>query len=71
MFSNFYKIAKNHFFNYPTPVTLNSFWNFGFLLTIVLVIQIVSGLLLAIYYVPNFNMAFESVEYIMREVNYG
>jgi len=71
MFFNFYKIAKNHFFNYPTPVTLNSFWNFGFLLTIVLVIQIVSGLLLAIYYVPNFNMAFESVEYIMREVNYG
>lgn len=69
--SHFYKIIKNHFFNYPTPASINSFWNFGFLLTCVLIIQIISGLLLAIYYVPNFSLAFNSVEYIMRDVNFG
>ena len=57
--------------NYPTPKNLNYFWNFGSLAGITLGIMIVSGIVLAMHYVPHGDMAFDSVERIMREVNYG
>lgn len=57
--------------NYPTPKNLNYFWNFGSLAGITLVIMIVSGIFLAMHYDPNADKAFDSVEYIMRNVNYG
>jgi len=56
---------------YPTPRNLNYWWNFGSLAGIMLVIMIVSGIVLAMHYTPESTMAFDSVERIMRDVNYG
>jgi quinol-cytochrome oxidoreductase complex cytochrome b subunit len=56
---------------YPTPKNLNYWWNFGSLAGIVLVIMIASGIFLAMNYTPHVDMAFNSVERIMRDVNYG
>lgn len=56
---------------YPTPRNLNYWWNFGSLAGITLVIMILSGIFLAMHYEPNVATAFDSVEYIMRSVNYG
>jgi ubiquinol-cytochrome c reductase cytochrome b subunit len=57
--------------DYPTPKNLNYWWTFGGILAICLVIQIASGVVLAMHYVPNADMAFNSVEHIMRDVNFG
>src|SRR3977135_1668449 len=56
---------------YPTPKNLNYWWNFGSLAGITLVIMIVTGVVLAMHYTPNADLAFDSVERIMRDVNYG
>src|ERR1700722_1340420 len=56
---------------YPPPRNLNYFWNFGSLAGIVLVIMIASGIFLAMNYTPNADLAFASVERIVRDVNYG
>ncbi len=56
---------------YPAPRNLNYFWNFGSLAGLALIIQIVTGVVLAMHYVPTAEGAFESVERIMRDVNYG
>ena len=56
---------------YPTPKNLNYFWNFGSLAGIVLVIMLVSGIVLAMHYTAHVDHAFQSVERIMRDVNYG
>ena len=56
---------------YPTPRNLNYFWNFGSLAGVVLVIMIASGVILAMNYTSDTSMAFDSVERIMRDVNYG
>ena len=57
--------------DYPTPKNLNYWWNFGSLAGIVLVIMILTGIFLAMHYTPHVGYAFESVERIMRDVNYG
>jgi ubiquinol-cytochrome c reductase cytochrome b subunit len=57
--------------SYPCPINLNSFWNFGVLAGICLVIQIITGIFLAMYYIPNADLAFFSVEHIMRDVTNG
>ena len=62
---------EHHFLDYPTPRNLNYWWNFGSLAGIVLVIMIVTGIVLAMHYTPNAALAFDSVERIMRDVNYG
>jgi quinol-cytochrome oxidoreductase complex cytochrome b subunit len=56
---------------YPTPRNLNYWWNFGSLAGIMLMIMIASGIFLAMAYTPHKDMAFDSVERIMRDVNYG
>jgi len=56
---------------YAAPRNLNYWWNFGSLAGFVLVIMILSGIFLAMFYVPHTAMAFDSVERIMRDVNYG
>ena len=56
---------------YPTPKNLNYWWNFGSLAGIALVIMLVSGITLAMHYTPHVDYAFDSVERIMRDVNYG
>jgi ubiquinol-cytochrome c reductase cytochrome b subunit len=55
----------------PTPRNLNYWWTFGGILALCLVIQIATGVILAMHYVPNTEMAFDSVERIMRDVNGG
>jgi ubiquinol-cytochrome c reductase cytochrome b/c1 subunit len=57
--------------DYPTPRNLSYWWNFGSLAGIMLVIMIVTGLFLAMEYTPHVNDAFNSVERIRRDVNYG
>jgi ubiquinol-cytochrome c reductase cytochrome b subunit len=56
---------------YPVPRNLNYFWNFGVLAGMALVIQIVTGIVLAMHYNANADTAFASVEHIMRDVNGG
>jgi quinol-cytochrome oxidoreductase complex cytochrome b subunit len=56
---------------YPCPKNLNYWWNFGSLAGLMLVVQIVTGIVLAMHYTPHAAMAFDSVEHIMRDVNYG
>jgi ubiquinol-cytochrome c reductase cytochrome b/c1 subunit len=67
----FVATLEHELYEYPTPRNLNYWWNFGSLAGIMLVIMIVSGIVLAMYYTPNATMAFDSVERIMRDVNYG
>jgi ubiquinol-cytochrome c reductase cytochrome b subunit len=62
---------KNHIITYPTPYNITYFWSFGFLAGFMLVNQIITGLFLAMYYMNNTENAFDSVEFIMRNVNYG
>ena len=63
--------ADSHIINYPTPVNLNYMWSFGSTAGICLVIQIVTGIFLAMHYTPHIEYAFSSVEHIMRDVNNG
>ncbi len=56
---------------FPTPKNLNYWYTFGGILTFMLVLQILTGVVLAMHYVPHETMAFDSVERIMRDVNYG
>ena len=62
---------SKHLQDYPTPKNLNYWWTFGGILTFCLITQIVTGLVLAMHYVAHADMAFDSVEHIMRNVNYG
>jgi ubiquinol-cytochrome c reductase cytochrome b subunit len=62
---------ENTLKKHPYPKNLSYWWNFGSIAGICLVVQILSGLFLAMHYVPNTKMAFDSVEHIMRDVNYG
>ena len=57
--------------DFPTPRNLNYFWTFGGILTFMLGVQIVTGIVLAMHYTANVDMAFGSIEHIMRNVNYG
>ena len=61
----------SHIINYPTPINLNYFWSFGSAAGICLVIQIVTGIFLAMHYCANVDLAFDSVEHIMTDVNSG
>ena len=56
---------------YPVPRNLSYFWNFGVLAGFFLMLQIVSGVVLAMHYAPNTLVAFDSTEHIMRDVNWG
>nr|AZL93532.1 cytochrome b [Siren intermedia] len=65
------KIINNSFIDLPTPSNLSSWWNFGSLLGMCLIIQIMTGLFLAMHYTPDTLSAFSSVAHICRDVNYG
>jgi ubiquinol-cytochrome c reductase cytochrome b subunit len=62
---------SNHLLSYPSPINLNYAWSFGSLAAVCLIIQIITGIFLAMHYVPHISLAFDSVEHIMRDVNYG
>ncbi len=63
--------VHSSFVAYPTPKNLNYWWTFGAILSFMLVAQIVTGVVLAMHYTPHTTMAFNSVEHIMRDVNWG
>jgi len=65
------RVANQHAIQYPAPRNMNFWYVFGFLATIVLVNQIVTGIWLTMNFEPSAERAFASVEYIMREVDYG
>jgi quinol-cytochrome oxidoreductase complex cytochrome b subunit len=66
-----FTMMQHDLVDYPTPKNLNYWWNFGSLAGIILTIMIVTGIVLAMHYTPHVDHAFESVERIMRDVNYG
>ena len=66
-----FSVLREALVDHPTPRNLNYWWNFGSLAGIILVIMIVSGLLLSMHYVAHVDLAFDSIEHIMRDVNYG
>nr|AZL93527.1 cytochrome b [Xyela sp. ZJUH_2016036] len=65
------KIANNALIDLPTPINISAWWNFGSLLGLCLMIQIATGLFLAMHYTANIDLAFSSVIHICRDVNYG
>ena len=65
------RFANDTIVSFPTPKNLNYWYTFGGILAMMLGIQIVTGIILAMHYVPHVDFAFNSVEHIMRDVNYG
>jgi ubiquinol-cytochrome c reductase cytochrome b subunit len=65
------KIVNNSLVDLPTPINISTWWNFGSLLGLCLVIQIARGLFLAMHYTGDISIAFQRVVYIIRDVNYG
>nr|AFX69397.1 cytochrome b [Pseudoxiphophorus diremptus] len=65
------KIANNALVDLPAPVNISAWWNFGSLLGLCLIAQILTGLFLAMHYTSDISMAFSSVAHICRDVNYG
>nr|YP_009630636.1 cytochrome b [Etisus anaglyptus]QBR55194.1 cytochrome b [Etisus anaglyptus] len=66
-----FKIVNNALVDMPLPSNISTFWNFGSLLGLCLVIQIATGLFLAMHYTAHIDLAFSSVAHICRDVNYG
>nr|YP_009093659.1 cytochrome b [Metanephrops sibogae]CEG06196.1 cytochrome b [Metanephrops sibogae] len=66
-----FKIANKALVDMPIPSNISTFWNFGSLLGLCLMVQIVTGLFLAMHYTAHIDLAFSSVTHICRDVNYG
>nr|AXS65443.1 cytochrome b [Coleoptera sp. 19 KM-2017] len=66
-----FKIANGALIDLPSPSNISLWWNFGSLLGICLIIQIITGLFLAMHYTANIDLAFNSISHICRDVNYG
>lgn len=66
-----FSTMHHELYEYPVPKNLNYLWNFGFMAGFMLVVMIISGIVLAMHYTANTALAFDSVEKIMRDVNYG
>jgi ubiquinol-cytochrome c reductase cytochrome b/c1 subunit len=65
------ELVQGQLMDFPTPKNLNYWWTFGGILAIMLVAQLITGIVLAMHYTAHVDMAFDSVEHIMRDVNYG
>nr|WNH42138.1 cytochrome b [Neoperla schuelei]WNH42139.1 cytochrome b [Neoperla schuelei] len=66
-----FKIANNALIDLPAPLNISAWWNFGSLLGLCLIVQIATGLFLAMHYTAHIDLAFNSVAHICRDVNYG
>lgn len=66
-----FKIINNALVDLPAPSNISSWWNFGSLLGLCLILQIATGIFLSIHYTADTTMAFDSVNHICRDVNYG
>jgi len=67
----FLRLLNSYLVDSPQPANISYLWNFGSLLALCLVLQILTGVFLAMHYTPNVDLAFSSVEHIMRDVNAG
>merc|ERR1712117_956440 len=67
----FVLLMKSHLQSYPCPLQINFFWNFGFLLGIAIILQIITGIFLALHYTSDLNSAYFSLFFLIREVLYG
>jgi ubiquinol-cytochrome c reductase cytochrome b/c1 subunit len=65
------RMAYDNLLDFPTPRNLTYMWTFGGILTFCLGVQIVTGVVLAMHYAPDTKVAFDSIEHLMRDVNYG
>jgi len=65
------RVVSNSLVYLPTPLNISIWWNFGSLLGLCLILQILTGLFLAMHYCDDVQMSFNSVTYIIRDVNYG
>ena len=65
------RLGWDSFVDFPTPRNLNYWYTFGGILTVCLMVQLITGIVLAMHYVPHIDMAFDSVERIDRDVNFG
>nr|AZL93216.1 cytochrome b [Eupelmus sp. ZJUH_2016012] len=68
---NLLKIINHSLISLPTPLNISIWWNFGSLLGMCLLIQIISGLFLSFHYAPNINIAFNSIIHMIQDVNNG
>ncbi len=66
-----FKIINNSLIDLPTPINISYWWNFGSLLGLCLIIQIITGIFLAIHYTADINLAFNRINHICRDVNNG
>src|SRR3954469_18979664 len=64
-------ITKNSLINLPTPLSISLLWNKGFIISLILVIQIITGVVLSINFIPSTEIAFDSVIHIIRDINRG
>nr|UEC44209.1 cytochrome b [Platysternon megacephalum peguense] len=65
------KIINNSFIDLPSPSNISAWWNFGSLLGICLILQIITGIFLAMHYSPDVSLAFSSITHISRDVQFG
>jgi len=66
-----FSVIRGQAVDFPTPRNLNYWWTFGGIAATMLVVQILTGIVLVMHYTPHVDLAFDSVEKIMRDVNYG
>merc|ERR1712203_643267 len=71
MGSYFVLLMKSHLQSYPCPLQINFFWNLGFLLGIAIILQIITGIFLALHCTSDLNSAYFSLFFLIREVFYG
>merc|ERR1712137_916131 len=67
----FVLLMKSHLQSYPCPLQINFFWNLGFLLGVAIILQIITGIFLALHYTSDLNSAYFSIFFLIREVYYG
>src|SRR5260370_22111509 len=64
-------LVHSSFLAYPTPRNLNYWWTFGAILWLMLAVQVLTGVILAMHFTPHADLAFQSLDQIIRDVNYG
>merc|ERR1711979_87936 len=67
----FVLLMKSHLQSYPSPLQINFFWNLGFLLGVAIILQIITGIFLALHYTSDLNSAYFSLFFLIREIYYG
>merc|ERR1739838_1207600 len=67
----FVLLMKSHLQSYPCPLQINFFWNLGFLLAVAIILQIVTGIFLALHYTSDLSSAYFSIFFLIREIYYG